>query len=627
MHSLVACSKLATVFIRETKTRSKKTGMTYTKYQVVESYRSEAGPRQRVLFTLTNLDLAKVKWKAFTTAIEERLAGRESLFDEDPDIARHLDALFAKYEVRDQVTRVREARAAGRDLVSVDLASATTTLSRSLGKELVANHFYESLGFGEILRSAGLRVKDLPLAKAVIIARLVHPGSDLATHRYLVGSSSLPELTDLGPIGKDRIYDIADRLYEAKDRIEPELVARASRLFGDESRLFLFDLTNTYLEGQAQGNDLAAYGHSKEKRYDCALVALALLVDDRGLPIFADIYEGNAPEPKALPKVLDRIKMGGHLPTIVMDRGIATKDNIALMRRRGLNYIVIERANRAPSYRDEFLSEEGFTEITTASGKVVRVKKLTGTDTTAVLVRSLGRAAKEEAIDTLANSRFQEELARLSASVSKGGVKRTQVIAERIGRIRARYPRASASYDIELLYHEDHGKVVRGRRVDRVIGMRVTERPAKMADKDLAGAYVIETTHAELDGPAIWGLYMTLTRVEDAFRTLKSDLGLRPIHHQLGRRTAAHLFVSVLAYHLLAAIEHTLATKGDTRGFSTIKEQLMTHTRSTMVLVSDRGEVYHLRVSGQPEPVHREIYRLLGVKDPLGRSKSIATHL
>ncbi len=263
---------------------------------------------------MTDFDLAKVKWKASAAAIEERLAGRESLFDEDPEIAVHLDVLFAKYEVRDQVIRVREARAAGRDLVSVDLASATTTLSRSLGPELVANHFYESLGFGEIFRSAGLRMKDPPLAKAVILARSVHPGSDLATHRYLAGSSSLPELTGFGPVGKDRIYDIADRLYEAKNRIEPELAARANRLFGDESRLFLFDLTNTCLEGQAQGNDLAAYGHSQEKRYDCALVALALLVDDRGLPIFADIYEGNAAEPKALPKVLDRIKAKSHPP-------------------------------------------------------------------------------------------------------------------------------------------------------------------------------------------------------------------------------------------------------------------------------------------------------------------------
>ena len=314
-----------------------------------------------------------------------------------------------------------------------------------------------------------------------------------------------------------------------------------------------------------------------------------------------------------------------------MDRGIATKDNIELLRRRGLDYIVIERANRASSYRDEFLLEEGFTEITTATEKVVKVKKLVmeggESKEAVVLVRSLGRAAKEGAIDTLAATRFQEELARLSASVAQGGVKRTQVVAERIGRIRARYPRASASYEIDLLHHEDHGKVVKGRRVDRVIGTRVTERPAKTAAKDLAGAYVIATTHAELDGPAIWGLYMTLVRVEDAFRALKSDLGLRPVHHQLGRRTAAHLFVSVLAYHLLATIEHTLAINGDTRRFSTIKDRLMTHTRSTMVLTSDKGEVYHLRVSGQPEPAHREIYRLLGVKDPLGRRKSIATPL
>lgn len=182
-------------------------------------------------------------------------------------------------------------------------------------------------------------------------------------------------------------------------------------------------------------------------------------------------------------------------------------------------------------------------------------------------------------------------------------------------------------YDIDLIYHQNHGQVINGRRVDRVTGITVCERAKKRERDDLHGAYVIETSHSELDAVAIWKLYMTLTRVEDAFRHLKSDLGLRPVYHQLGRRTAAHLFVSVLAYHLLASIEHMLRIKGDKRRFATIKEQLLTHTRSSVVITSDAGEVYHLRVSGSPEAEHHKIYRLLDVKDPLARQKRVATHL
>ncbi|KJF16043.1 hypothetical protein AXFE_31170 [Acidithrix ferrooxidans] len=141
------------------------------------------------------------------------------------------------------------------------------------------------------------------------------------------------------------------------------------------------------------------------------------------------------------------------------------------------------------------------------------------------------------------------------------------------------------------------------------------------------GAYVIDTSHSELDAGEIWNIYTTLTKVEDAFRSLKSDLGLRPVYHQLASRTAAHLFISVLAYHLLSAIELTLRQNNDKRRWSTIKEQLNSHRRATIVLTSDKGVVYHIRTSGVPEPVHKEIYRLLGVSDPLKRIKTIATHL
>ena len=131
----------------------------------------------------------------------------------------------------------------------------------------------------------------------------------------------------------------------------------------------------------------------------------------------------------------------------------------------------------------------------------------------------------------------------------------------------------------------------------------------------------------ELTEGEIWNLYMTLTRVENAFRSLKSDLGLRPVYHQLATRTAAHLFISVLGYHLLSAIELTLRSNDDTRSWSTIKEQVSTHARTTMVLTSDEGIVNHIRVSSVPEPTQRKIYSLLGVRDPLKRIKTIATRL
>ncbi|CAG4911030.1 unnamed protein product, partial [Acidithrix sp. C25] len=727
------------VFIRETPTVNKKTGVSYSKYQLVESYRCEKGPRQRIVMTLTELDLDKSLWPALANAIAQRLSGVTSLFESDPIIARYADLAITKYAIRSEVAAAKETRATEADLEMVDLSSAKTINSRSIGPELIGNSFYEALSFDKILESAGLSGESLGIAKATIIARLIHPGSDRKTYSYINSNSSLPEICgiDLSKFHKDKVYAIADKLYDAKGVIEPALYRASSDLFRTNTRLFLFDLTNTYFEGSTKGNSLAKHGHSKEKRFDCTLVSLALLVDHRGLPIYSEIHEGNTSEPRTLISVLDALEslsdgslFGDVVPTIVMDRGIATKANLELLIKRNLNYVVIERANKKSLYRSHFMEMEGFTEIYDAQGSPVLVKKLqvepqkpqgrvrtqvqgqvqtleedTGTDdnssngatskntgdssskgdsstdtkiiksdsstdtddyirngatgnnisdstdtdtnatsisssstsisssssnnntTTVVLCRSLGRSKKESAISSQANERFLVDITSLNTSITKGSISKTTVVSERIGRIKAKYPSIASKYEISLEYHQDHGKIIKKRRFDKVINLTITEKPTKAKDDNLQGAYVIDTSHSELDAGEIWNIYTTLTKVEDAFRSLKSDLGLRPVYHQLASRTAAHLFISVLAYHLLSAIELTLRQNNDKRRWSTIKEQLNSHRRATIVLTSDKGVVYHIRTSGVSEPVHKEIYRLLGVSDPLKRIKTIATHL
>lgn len=624
------------MFIRETSTVNKKTGATYSKYQLVESYRNEKGPRQRIVMTLTELELDKSLWPALANAIAERLSGATSLFESDPLVARYADLAITKYSIRAKVATASEQRTAEADFETVNLATATTTMSRSIGPELVGNSFYQALGFADILKGAGLVGESLAIAKATILARLIHPGSDRKTHRWIKHNSSLAEMCgiDLSKFHKDKVYEIADELYGAKGAIEPALFQASSELFPAETRLFLFDLTNTYFEGSTKGNSLAKHRHSKEKRFDCTLVSLALLVDHRGLPVYSEIYEGNTSEPRTLASVLDRLGslqegplFGGVVPTIVMDRGIATKANLELLGTRKLNYVVIERANKKSLYREHFIKMEGFSEIADAQGSPVWVKKLEGDNITVVLCRSLGRSKKESAIASQATERFLADIASLSASIKRGSISKTPVVSERIGRIKSKYPSAHPNYEITLGYHQDHGKIINKRRFDKVIDLTITEKPSKAQKDQLQGAYVIDTSHSELDATEIWNIYMTLTKVEDAFRSLKSDLGLRPVYHQLARRTAAHLFISVLAYHLLCAVELTLRQNHDKRRWSTINEQLSTHMRTTMVLTSDKGVVYHLRASGAPEPVHKEIYRLLGVSDPLGRIKTVATYL
>jgi len=158
-------------------------------------------------------------------------------------------------------------------------------------------------------------------------------------------------------------------------------------------------------------------------------------------------------------------------------------------------------------------------------------------------------------------------------------------------------------------------------------GVKRSKKPLRRERSSLTGCYVIQTSHKDLSACEIWELYHTLTKVEYAFRCLKTDLGMRPIHHQLADRTEAHLFISVLAYHLLTGIETGLREQGDTRQWSTIKKVLCTHTRSTIILHGEENKVYSIRLSSQPEPEQRDIYKKLGIKDPLKNKHTVLHRL
>ncbi len=178
-------------------------------------------------------------------AIAERLSGATSLFESDPLIARYADQAITKYSIRAKVANASEQGSANADLETVDLASATTTKSRSIGSELVGNSFYQALGFAEILEDAGVAGESLAITKATILARLIHPGSDRKMHSWIKRNSVLAEMCgiDLSKFHNDKVYEIADTLHRSKGAIEPALFQASSGLFGCETQPFLFDST------------------------------------------------------------------------------------------------------------------------------------------------------------------------------------------------------------------------------------------------------------------------------------------------------------------------------------------------------------------------------------------------
>lgn len=621
------------MYIRETVTQNKKTKKNYFKHTLVESYRTENGPRQRVVMQLGTLTLPKSEWRKLAAALEGRLAGETTLFEEESTIFEATDQAMEHYDFSQKKIQSKLVRQKNANFVSVDLESVTTSESRSLGPELVGHTMWERLNFSTILKDCDFSKTQLALAEAVVLGRLLSPSSDLASWRWLRERTALLELlpANLAEIGKDAVYEIADLLLSNKTAIERGLRDQEASLFPRKNQVFLFDLTNTYFEGTESKNELAKRGRSKEKRSDCPLVTLALVVDDYGFPIYSQIYGGNQSEPGTLKDILEAMNLEEDVqlvdmkhPMIVMDRGIATKDNIALLKELAYPYIVVERRPVEKDYIKDFTEAKDTFQCINRGKKTssfateitedVYVKKVPIDKGARVLCLSEGREQKEMAMDQLKEERFLHDLTALKTSVDKGNIKLVEKVGERIGRLRERYPTIARHYEITLELDADEQKV---------ITVKWEKKATRQQRSVLTGCYVIETSEEDLSAPEIWRLYTTLTKIEAAFRSLKTDLGVRPVYHQLAERTKGHLFISVLAYHLLISVEYQLRQKGDHRSWSTVKEQLSTHQRTTVILTDEDDQIRHIRVSGKPEKIHKELYDLLDVRDPLKRKHEI----
>ena len=620
------------MFIREVATNNKKNGSTYINHKLVEAYRTENNEvRQRIIMNLGTLTIPREDWKKLALALESLLSGQETFFNDASEINEIAAKAIENNKLIQKKTEVKASREDNKQLVTVDLNSFNTTEDRSLGPELVANNEWNRLKFDDILKKCKFDEKEISLTKAVVIGKLIEPSSDLAVLDWLQKRSSINEMlpVDLSTIGKDLIYEISDKLILHKDLIEEELRKQEEALFPIAPKIFLYDLTNTYFEGVCLGNDLAEHGKCKSKRTDCPLVTLALVVDDYGFPVYSKIYAGNQSEPGTLKDVLEtllkeRTTLFQYVkPTFVMDRGIATKDNIELMKEKKLDYIVIERGAVEKEYKKQFEDAKTDFEKINATAKSaygdtndVYIKKIEHSEETCrVLCLSEGRERKETAIDVKKEERFLTDVSKIKASIDKGTIKATGIAFERVGRLKQKYSSMAKYYDVTVIEDEITKKV---------IDLKWTKKSIRKERTVLSGCYVIETTHKEYDAIDIWKLYMTLTNVEGAFRALKTDLGMRPVYHQNKGRTEGHLFISVLAYHLLINIERRLREKNDHRKWSTLRTELSTHRRGTIIFTDLNNEINHLRVSGISESNHKKIYKLLDVKNPTARIHQLA---
>jgi len=588
-------------------------GRKYTTYALVESVRTPKGPRQRTICTLGDLcPRAAHEWLKLVHRVEDALVGQQRF---DAPVEPEVEKIVRRVRARNERDRRDGRSKAGTDvLVTVEVDRIATEAHREAGPVFVGHQFWKRLELDKILADVGLSERARLLTCAMAMNRLIAPKSELATPDW-IRRTALADLLGVSfeQLSEASLYRNLDKIYPHRAEIESALVEREQTLFNLDQTVFLYDLTSTYFEGQALANPKAKRGYSRDKRPDCKQVVIGLVVNRDGFPIAHEVLDGNVQDRATLDDMLERLDKRIGLregQTVVVDRGMSFDDNIAQIKARNLHYVVACRQPERNQWLADFEDEDGFEPVIrkpsprnpTQKKSHVRVKMKKHGDETHVLCLSSERVNKDRAIREKKEGRLLADIEKLQQRIDKGRLVKPAKIGEAIGRIKERYPRVARYYDIS--YHESKPKLV------------VAKNEQKLATaQKLDGSYLLKTDRDDLSADDAWRIYSLLTRAEDAFRDMKTPLAERPIFHHLERRVETHIFLCVLAYHLLVAIEKTLLDQGQHTSWATVRDTLSTHQVCTIVLPTDTGDILRIRKASTPEPQHQQLYQLLHIRD------------
>jgi len=605
-------------------------GKIYTYYRLCESVRIGDKTRHHNLLNLgTLINLDSSLHKALANRIEQLYTGSNPMFVE---VNKEIEVLAIKFAK--ELRAKRKSATGGEhfskgpnmdsqllDLEVIDINSIEYDEVREIGAEWLCLQAIEELGIESFLKSENWNEQAINKALTLIISRAVYPASEYRTSQWIALNSAVSELVykEHRHISHQQLYNTGDNLYELSEKIGTHLSTRTNDLFNLSDKIIFYDLTNTYFEGRKVYSELAQFGHSKEKRSDAKLVSLALVVNAEGFVKYSKIYEGNIFEAHTLCALVENLSHNSNAikPVVVIDAGIATEENLLMLKEKGYDYLCVTRSK---------LKDFNIVDPQTAPIEIIDSRKnkihiqhisKSGCTDQYLYIRSEKKALKEASMEAHYSTRYEQELDSLSKSIHrKGGTKKAQKVYERIGRIKQRYPTANKHYNIQT--QEKDGMVIH-------ISYTKNQLPQP---KETHGVYFLRTTLKQNDEKTLWTIYNTLTAIEATFRTLKTDLNIRPVYHQKDDRTSAHIHLGVLAYMLVNTIQHKLKLNGINHSWSNIVRIMNTQKVVTSSFKNDKNKVTILKKCSQANSEVTRIYNALNYKKyPFNQKKYVVPQL
>jgi len=605
------------MFIKPYQKHNRTTNERYGVYKLFEGYRYEGHVRHHIIVNFGRL-------KEFERDEEIKLLGIRV-----EDMLKNGVNKLPTYEVDEKIENL--ARHYYKEVIkkkrwdinaeweTVDMSTLKNKDAREIGSEWLCQQSFNQLGIADFLRQQNWPDEKISLATTHIISRAIYPASELKTVSFIKENSSICELThyDQGKITKDKLYGIAHNPYSLKDKLEKYLSRRTIELFDLEDKIILYDLTNTYFEGRMLNSKIAKFGRSKEKRNDARLVVLAVVINREGFLKYSNIFEGNISDCKTLEKMINTLSLRTSYvkrkPIVVMDAGIATDDNIKMLKRKGYDYLCVSRSNLKEYYAD---IDSKPVQIKDKRNQPIELLKIrvNGNNDNYLWVKSQAKALKEHSMNGLFAQRFEEGIQSINEGIDKkGGTKKLNKVYERLGRLKQKYPSVHKYYDITVNDNREG------------IATKVSCKHKKGYDPDKkAGIYFLRTSLDEKLETNLWTIYNIIREIEYTFRVLKTDLDLRPIYHKTDDAAMAHLHLGLLAYWLVSTIRYQLKQKGYKSGWREIIRTMNTQKCVTTSIVNDKKETISIRKCTEPTVKVKKIYDLLGYKYvPFYRKKSV----
>lgn len=565
-----------------------KDGKEHTYWSLVETVRTADGPRQRTLCYLGELnDSAQSRWLKTVEVFNEQGESRQlKLFpadvsvEEDPGVAR---VLLGR-------VRLERSRRFGDCYVGLEL-----------WRKLGLDRLLERLLDGETADVAWSRV-----AAVLAINRLIAPASERGIEQTWYPTTALDDLVGIAPgqLNDTRLYRCLDRLVRHKGALESHLKQRYGELFEASFDVLLYDLTSTYVEGQGEENRMLRRGYSRDHRSDCKQLVLALVVNPEGFPCSYEVFDGNRADVTTLQtmlRVLER-KYGRARRVWVFDRGIVSEANLKVLRKRGAQYLVGTPRAKLKEFEQELLAEDWAAVREDVEVKLVRVPS---GEETYVLCRTRARQEKETAIRSRFSNRLEAALHSLARRIETGRLKDRLKMERQLGGILARHPQVADLYEAEIKTTPQGVRLVWSYRQERRDWQELRE-----------GAYLLRTNLEAETAEQLWTKYIQLTEVESVFRTLKSELAIRPIFHRKERRIKAHVLVAFLGYALWVTLKHLLKARGSDLSPARALSLLSTIQSADIVLPTTDGREIRLRRVTRPEPEQKQLVNQLKITLP-----------